>query len=163
HIGRRHRDRWPTAPNHRPRPVEGACLRMSGPGNPEQRDDTEAVDLVAVLMIAFAVALFFYLVHVILLPFVFSAVLALVLSPVVNWRGRAAHAPRLAASIAVFLVLSGLLAFAAYLLLPSLLAQGLRVSEHLQEIIERPLRSLIGDAPVQILGQSTTASDIAAA
>ena len=56
---------------------------MSEPREPRS-NGPEAVDVVAVLLI-FAVIVFFSLVHVVLLPFVFSAVTAFVLAPLVDW------------------------------------------------------------------------------
>jgi predicted PurR-regulated permease PerM len=137
---------------------------MIGAGDPDAGNSAaEAVDLVAVLLIAFAIAVFFYLIHIVLLPFVFSAALALVLSPAVDWLARATRAPRLAAALVIFSSLAGLIAFAAWLALPPLLAQGVHIIAHLQEFVERPIGSLLGDGPIQILGQSTSASDIASA
>jgi predicted PurR-regulated permease PerM len=124
---------------------------------------SEAVDVVAVLLIALAVIVFFYFIHIVLLPFVFSAVIAFVLTPLIDWLATTIRAPRVAVALAVFLVLLGLIGIAAYLIVPGLLNDGYRAVSHLQELIEGVLKNLLGNAPVQILGQSVSASDIGAA
>ena len=132
------------------------------------RDDdedrgTQAVDLVAVLLIAFAGAVFLYLIHLVLLPFAISAALALILSPAVDWLAKTARAPRLVVALLVFFVLAGLIGFAAYLAIPSLIAKALHTVGHLQEVIQGPLLSFLGPGKVEILGQSASASEIASA
>ena len=54
---------------------------------------SQAVDVVAVLLIVFAIIVFFYLIHVVLLPFVFSAVAAFLLTPLVDWMAKSIRAP----------------------------------------------------------------------
>ncbi len=136
---------------------------MSEPREPRSENGaSEAVDVVAVLLIAFAVIVFFYLIHVVLLPFVFSAVTAFVLTPLVDWLAKSLRAPRIVVALAVFFVLLGVIGFGAYFAIPGLAQEGYRVVLHLQALIERPLESLFGKAPVQILGQPESASDIAA-
>jgi predicted PurR-regulated permease PerM len=128
-----------------------------------ENDLSEAVDVVAVLIIALAVIVFFYLIHVVLLPFVFSAVTAFVLTPLVDWLAKSLRAPRIAIVLAVFLVLLSLIGFGAYFAIPVLVQDGYHAISHLQEVIQRPLENLLGKAPVQIFGQPESASDIAAA
>jgi predicted PurR-regulated permease PerM len=124
---------------------------------------SEAVDVVAVLLIAFAVVVFFYFIHLVLLPFVFSAVAAFVLTPFVDWLAKTIRAPRLAVALIVFFVLLALFGLAAYLAIPRLLQEGLYAVSNLQELIEQPLKNLLGNGEIQILGQSASASNIAAA
>ncbi len=124
---------------------------------------SQAVDVVAVLLIVFAIIVFFYLIHVVLLPFVFSAVAAFLLTPLVDWLAKSIRAPRVAVALTVFFVLLGLFAFGAYFAIPALVQEGYRAVSHLQKLIERPLENLLGNAPVQILGQPESASDIAGA
>jgi predicted PurR-regulated permease PerM len=135
---------------------------MNEPREPEN-DASEAIDVVAVLIIALAVIVFFYFIHVVLLPFVFSAVTAFVLTPLVDWLAKSLRAPRIAVVLAVFLVILALVGFGAYVAIPALVQDAYHAISHLQEIIQRPLENLLGKAPVQILGQPESASDIAAA
>jgi predicted PurR-regulated permease PerM len=137
---------------------------MREPGEPTPENGvSEAVDLVAVLIIAFAVIVFFYFIHIVLLPFVISGVTAFILTPLVDWLAKTIRAPRLAVALTVFLIVLGLIGLGGYFALPGLLHEGLRAVSHLQEIIERPLKDLLGNGPVQILGQTMSASEIASA
>ncbi len=98
HIGRGHRLGRPSPATHRPRALEGPRLSMTEPREPQSENGaSEAVDVVAVLLIAFVVIVFFYFIHLVLLPFVFSAVTAFVLTPFVDWLAKTIRAPRLAA------------------------------------------------------------------
>jgi predicted PurR-regulated permease PerM len=124
---------------------------------------SEAIDLVAVLLIAFAIIVFFYFIRVVLLPFVFSAVTAFVLTPVIDWLAKAIRAPRLAVATAVFLVFLTLVSLGAYAAVPALIREVYQTLSNLREVIERPLRNLIGNGTVEILGQPMTAASIAAA
>ncbi len=137
---------------------------MRQPRKPQPESGVaEAVDVVAVLLIALAVIVFFYLIHVVLLPFVFSAVIAFVLTPVIDWLAKTIRAPRIAVALVFFFVLLGLIGFGAYLAIPALLQDGYRVISHLQDVIERTLKNFLGDAPVPILGQPVSAAGLAAA
>lgn len=137
---------------------------MREPGEPiSESGVSEAVDLVAVLLIAFAVIVFFYFIHIVLLPFVISGVTAFILTPLVDWLATTLRAPRLMVALTVFLVIAGLIGLGGYFALPGLLRDGLRTVSHLQEIIELPLKNLLGDGPIQILGQPMSAAEIAAA
>jgi predicted PurR-regulated permease PerM len=132
-------------------------------GRQPAKDPSEAVDVVAVLLIAFAIIVFFYMIHLVLLPFVFSAATAFVLTPFVDWLARTIRAPRVAVALLVFLVLLSVVAVGAYIAVPALLQVGYRTLSHLQELIERPLETLLGNGPIKLLGQSVSASDIAVA
>jgi predicted PurR-regulated permease PerM len=120
-----------------------------------------AVDVVAVLLVAFAIAVFIYLIHVVLLPFAVSAAIALVLSPVIDWLASKARTPRIVVALLVFVALIGTIGFVTYLALPALIAKALHTIAHLQQVIEGPLQSVLGSGRVEILGESTSASEIA--
>ena len=132
--------------------------------NPESEDGaSEAVDLVAILLIVFAIAVFFYFIHIVLLPFVFSAVTAFVLTPAIDWLAKATRAPRLAAAMTVFVVFLALVGVGTYAAVPGLIQEGCHAISNLREVIERPLRNILGNGTVDILGQPVSAADIAAA
>lgn len=137
---------------------------MTEPREPQpDTGASEAIDLVAVLLIAFAVMVFFYLIHIVLLPFVLSAVTAFVLTPLVDWLARKIHAPRLAVAMGVFFVLLALVVYGAYVAVPPLLQEAFQAISHLRQLIERPLQNLLGNGTIQIFGEQVSASDIAAA
>jgi predicted PurR-regulated permease PerM len=126
-------------------------------------ENSKAVDLVAVLLIAFAVLTFIFLVHVVLLPFAISAAIALVLSPAIDWLANKSRAPRLIVALLAFLVLAGLTGFAAYVAIPPLTAAALTMLTHFQDVIQGRLLSVMGSGKIEILGQSTSAVEIASA
>jgi predicted PurR-regulated permease PerM len=123
---------------------------------------SEAVDVVAVLLIALAIIVFFYFIRIVLLPFVFSAVIAFVLTPLIDWLATTIRAPRVAVALIIFLVLLGLLGLAAYVAIPGLLQAAFHTVSHLQQTIERLLENLLGNGTIHILGESLSASDISA-
>lgn len=127
------------------------------------REASGAVDLVAVLLIAFAIAVFFYLIHVVLLPFVFSGVTAFLLTPLIDRLASKTGLPRLVAAMAMFVVLVALLGLGAYAVAPGLIRGGYHALVNLHGLIERPLRNLVGDGTVEIVGLQVSASGIAAA
>ncbi len=137
---------------------------MSDGDEPDSEGEAaQSVNTVAVLLIAFAVLLFFYLIHIVLLPFVLAGAVAFVLTPLVDWLSTMTRAPRTAVALIVFFILLALVLGAAYLVVPSMLKEGVQVLSHLQSIIEQPLQRIVGDQKVQLLGQSVSASEIAVA
>ncbi len=136
---------------------------MSPAPDQKPRDGAaQAVDVVAVLLIVLSVLVFFSLIHLVLLPFVFAAAVAFVLTPLVDWIAKTLRAPRTAIALAVVFVLAAVVGIAAYFALPALADEALRVLANLQVFIERPLQSLMGDRQIQILGQPESAAEIAA-
>jgi predicted PurR-regulated permease PerM len=122
----------------------------------------EGVNTVAVLLVVFAILLFFYLIHFVLLPFVVAGVSALVLTPVVDWAARRTRAPRTAVALTLFFVLAGLVGFAGYKIVPALVEEAMGVIGHLQSIIQRLLQDLLGKGRVDVFGNSLSASGLAA-
>ena len=130
--------------------------------DPETNEVAKSVDLVAVLLIALAVFVFFYLIHLVLLPFVFAAGVGLVLTSVADWLAARTRAPRAKIALLIFLIVLGLVGLAAYFAVP-VMAQGmLHVIGDIQRLIEQPLKSLLGNGTAQIFGQAFSADDIAA-
>lgn len=129
----------------------------------EEPRGAQTVDLVAILLITFAVAVFVYLIHLVLLPFAVSAAVALVLDPAVNWLARKTRAPRLAVALLVFIALVAPFGLAAYFFIPPLVAKAMHTIAHLQEAIQGPLQYLLGDGKIEVLGQSASAAEIASA
>lgn len=126
-----------------------------------ERIAARQIDMVAVLLIAFAILTFFYLIHVVLLPFVIAAALAYILTPLIDFLAAKSHAPRAAAAMGVFILLVAIAATAAFLGGPALLQETIRTLTHLQDIIQRMLQRILGESPVQFLGRQTSASELA--
>src|SRR5208283_3850259 len=68
---------------------------------------------------------------------------------------------RLIVALLIFFTLVGLMGLAAYIAVPSLIARAVGTLEHLQEVVEGPLQSIVGSGKIEILGQTTSASEIA--
>ncbi|MBV9288276.1 MAG: AI-2E family transporter [Hyphomicrobiales bacterium] len=135
---------------------------MSAAQDPKgEHEAAVSVNTVAVLLIVFVILLLFYLIHAVLLPFVLAGGGAFVLTPLVDWLSRKTRASRAAVAMAVFLALAGLIALAAYLVIPSLFGEAIRVAADLQTIIEQPLERALGSGKIQLFGQPTSASELA--
>jgi len=119
------------------------------------------IDMVAVLLIAFAILTFFYLIHVVLLPFVIAAAIAYILTPLVDFISAKTRAPRAAAALGVFVILLALAGTAVVLGGPALLRETIQTVTHLQDIIQRMLQRILGEGSVQFLGRQTSASELA--
>jgi predicted PurR-regulated permease PerM len=127
------------------------------------REPVEArhIDVVAVLLAAFAILTFLYLVHIVLLPFVVAGAAAYILTPAVDWLARKSGAPRRAMALLVFAVLVAIIGGTAYLTAPLALAEAAAALTHLQDILQRMLQRLLGEPGIQLLGQQTSAADLA--
>lgn len=113
------------------------------------------------LVAGIAVLLFFYEIGVILLPFVISAIVAFICTPVVEWLNRRARFPRVLASAVVFVVLAALGGLAGYFALPPFVAQAEQLIGHLQTVLETLMTRLFGTSPVQFLGHADSPAQIA--
>jgi predicted PurR-regulated permease PerM len=127
------------------------------------REPVEArrIDLVAVLLVAFAILTFLYLIHIVLLPFVIAGAIAYILTPLVDWLATRSGAPRAATALLVFCVLIAIVGATAYLTAPLALAEATASVTHLTDILQAMLERLLGQSEVQFLGQQTSAADLA--
>ena len=131
-------------------------------GEPEgEHEAAVSVNTVAVLLIVFAILLLFYLIHAVLLPFVLAGGAAFVLTPLIDWLTRKMRARRGFVAMAVFLALAALVALAGYFVIPALLDEVRRDIADFQTIIQATLERALGPGKVELLGQPTSASDIA--
>ena len=128
-----------------------------------EREPIEArrIDLVAVLLVAFAILTFLYLIHIVLLPFVIAGAIAYILTPPINWLARKFAAPRAAIALLVFAVLIAIVGGAAYLTAPLALADAMKTLANLQDSLQRMLQRLLGESQIQFLGQQTSAAELA--
>ena len=107
------------------------------------------------------IIVFLYGIRPILLPFVLAGAAAYACTPVVNWLTARTRLPRTLWAVAVFCVLTGILALLAELALPTLIGQLVSFVSDTQRIIEGGLKGLIGDRTVVLLGEPTNASQLA--
>ena len=107
------------------------------------------------------IIVFLYGIRPILLPFVLAGAAAYACTPVVNWLTARTRLPRVLWAIAVFCVLSGILALIARLALPALIAQLVAFVSDTQRIVEDAIRGVIGDGTVVLFGEPMNASQLA--
>lgn len=124
---------------------------------------SEPVDkaFVMELVAGIAVLLFFYEIGIILLPFVVSAIIAFICTPLVEWLNRKARLPRIAASAVVFLVLAALAGVVGFLAIPPFIAQATQLIGNLQMVLETLMTRLFGTGPVQFFGHGDSPAQIA--
>jgi len=124
---------------------------------------SEPVDkaFVMVLVACIAVLIFFYMISIILLPFVISAIVAFICSPVVEWLRARLRMPRLLAVTAVYAVLAGLGALIGILAVPPLFNEATQLLANFQTVLETLATRLLGNGPVQFLGRPTQPAELA--
>ena len=124
---------------------------------------SEPVDkaFVMELVAGIAVLLFFYEIGVILLPFVISAIIAFICTPVVEWLNRRAHFPRILASAVVFIVIAAVAGLIGFLAVPPFLAQAEQLIGHLQMVLETLMTRLFGNGPIQFFGHADSPAQMA--
>jgi predicted PurR-regulated permease PerM len=133
-------------------------------GDPQSEIPSDAatgVNVVAVLLTVFAILVFFYLIHIVLLPFVLAGAVAFVLTPIVDWMAAKTKAPRVAIAITVFFTLLALAGLLGYFAIPSLIGETIQLLGNFQNVIQQPLEYLLGGSQVQFLGEPISASQIA--
>ena len=107
-----------------------------------------------------AIAVFVYLVRLILLPFVIGAAIAYVCAPAVEWLAARFGVRRLVAAVAVFLVVLGLVAVIGSFAEPMLTLEVGQLATNLNGIIETAARRAVGDGTAHIFGKSMNAAQI---
>jgi predicted PurR-regulated permease PerM len=123
--------------------------------------DADRSTLVTIAIIV-AIAIFFYLVRDILIPFVFAGIIAYVCTPLVDALAQRTRRPRWLFAMAVLVALLGLAALIGYLGAPPLAREVTRLVNDLQGTLENLTRQLIGDGQVKLLGESIDAATVAA-
>ena len=124
---------------------------------------SQAIDqaFVMELVAGIAVLMFFYEIGVILLPFVISAIIAFICTPVVAWLNRRARFPRILASAVVFVVIAAVAGIVGYFALPPFVAQAEQLIGHLQMVLEMLMTRLFGNGPIQFFGHADSPAQLA--
>lgn len=134
-------------------------VQERGEDDPEQNrqgagPQLDAGEARAVIVAAVALAIFFYFIRLILLPFVLPAILAYICTPAIDWLTRRTRWPRLVFAIGFFLLIIAIGA------LFGVFASG-RIADQVESLafdLQGTLQKLVGEAtgnhPIQILGHT---------
>jgi predicted PurR-regulated permease PerM len=108
-----------------------------------------------IVLAAFGIALFAYLIRFILLPFVVAGVIAYICTPLVDWLAARTRLPRPLLAVLLFLLLTGLAALTVAVAGHRLVAEAGGTVTDLQGMLDR----LSGSQPISVFGH---AIDVAA-
>ena len=115
-----------------------------------------------IVMVVVGLVAFLYLVRDILLPFVVSAIVAFVATPLVDWLAARTGAPRWLYALAVLFAILGLGAILGLLGAPPLLHELQRVAADLQGTVTGFLRVLLGNGTLDLMGRRLDATGVGA-
>ena len=129
------------------------------PGDTRRRAAArERVPIFIAIAVAFVIL---YLIHAILLPFLFAGIVGFLAAPLLSWCARRTHLPRWVFASLLFVLILAAIASAGYFVIPRMLDESRKTIADLEPTIETMARQFVGDQPIQVLGKSLTASDIA--
>jgi predicted PurR-regulated permease PerM len=120
------------------------------------------VTAVAVAVVVAGVLVFLYLVRAILLPFVVTGIMAFVCTPLVDELAARVRLPRWLFALGIVLALMAAAALFAWLAVPPMLRQIVRVASDLSGAIQGFLEALIGTRAFSLLGVPLDAASLAA-
>jgi predicted PurR-regulated permease PerM len=120
-------------------------------------------DLRLVVLALAAIAVFFYLIRFILLPFVIAGVIAYICTPLLDWLAQRTRLPRALFAVVLFLLLLGTAAFTVAVAGHRLVAEVGGVVSDLHGTLEHALRGAGGDQSIRLFGQSLDAQAIVGA
>jgi predicted PurR-regulated permease PerM len=112
------------------------------------------------MIVLITIAVFLYLVRVILLPFVIAGAVAFVCAPAVDWLAARLSVPRWVSASAMFVLLLGLAILTGSIAGPVLLDEFIPLISDLGGSLTRAARHVIGDRTVSILGHTMNASQL---
>lgn len=119
------------------------------------------VPTIATFAVIGGLALFLYLVRDILLPFVIGAIVAYLLTPVVDWLTKRTHMPRFLWTLAVLGGLAALVVLFGLLTETALVRQITHIAADLHGAISRLVREFVGGGSFTLAGQHIDADRIA--
>lgn len=114
----------------------------------------------AIILAAAALVVFLYFIKLILLPFVLSAIVAYICTPLLDWLARRTGWPRLLFAVALFLLFLGLGVLTAIFATQSFVAETESLATDLQGMLENFVGQLIDNQSVRLLGNSMDAQQI---
>jgi predicted PurR-regulated permease PerM len=117
----------------------------------------------AIMIGAFALAIFLYFIKLILLPFVLAGIVAYICTPILDWAEKRTRWPRLLFAVALFLVLCGVSVFVVVIAAERLADEARGIAADLQGMLENLTRQAMGEQPITLFGYTTNAHDFAEA
>jgi predicted PurR-regulated permease PerM len=115
----------------------------------------------AILIGAVVLAIFLYLIKLILLPFILAAIVAYICTPFLDWAASRTRWPRLLFAIALFVLLAGIMATVLVISAERLAAEARATAADLQTTLENVTQQAVGDQPIHLFGATVNAHDIA--
>lgn len=131
-------------------PVERT--RLAGP--------LDAGETRAIMIGAVVLAIFLYLIKLILLPFVLASIIAYIFTPALDWAAKRTGWPRVLFAVLLFLVLFGITILVLVFAGQRIINEGRAIGADLQSILENFTRQAVGGEPVHLFGSTLTAHDI---
>ncbi len=115
------------------------------------------------VVIAFILlAIFLYLIRIILLPFAVAGIVAYILSPLVNLLTDRTRLPRTTVDVTLFLAVLGIAILLAILIFPSLLSEATRLATDLKGSVTNTVKGALGGEGTQIFGKRLDAAELGA-
>jgi predicted PurR-regulated permease PerM len=124
------------------------------------REAVRRISASTTIAVIAAVVVFFYLIRVMLLPFVLAGALAFVCSPLVDWLAARTHLPRSLFAVGVSALLFAIAVIVGLVAVPPLVGGVKELVTSLGGTVESLARLLIGNETVHILGEDMNAAAI---
>jgi predicted PurR-regulated permease PerM len=107
----------------------------------------------AIMLAAAFLFIFLYFIRLVLLPFVFAAIIAYICTPLLDSAVRRTRWPRLLFAIVLFVLIVGVAALLLTFATGHVIAEVRGIASDLQEMLERFASETIGDHTIQVLGR----------
>ncbi len=135
--------------------------RVEDPAYPlGAREAVRRISPTTTIAVIAAVVVFFYLIRVVLLPFVLAGALAFVCSPLVDWLAARTHSPRSLFAVGISVLFFAIVVIVGLLAVPPLVGGVKELITGLGGTVESVARLLIGNETVHILGEDMDAAAI---
>ena len=114
----------------------------------------------AIMIGAVVLAVFLYLIKLILLPFVLAAIVAYICTPLLDWSARRTKWPRIVFAVGLFIILVGFTGLMITFAGKRLIAESKEIAVGLQGMLETFVRQAEGDRTVNVFGLSMNTHDL---
>lgn len=107
----------------------------------------------AIMLAAAFLVIFFYFIRLVLLPFVFAAIVAYICTPLLDWAARRTRLPRLLFAIVLFILIVGVSGLLLTFATRHVISEVRSIASDLQGMLERFTSETIGDHTISVLGR----------